>query len=87
MPEPVISSRVTLRSRCLMTDTDTTVAPSMSISTSARKTSPTLLPAGNNSLAPTPLGAFAPAWRQVKEPSSRVLVTSMSNRRAMGFTR
>lgn len=46
-------------------------------------TSPTLEPAGTIVASMSPLGCFAPAARQVNEPSGRVLVSSMSIRRDM----
>jgi len=86
-PDPVTAMSVTLRLRSTTGAMASTTAPSMSTSMSARSTSPTLLPSGRSPAAPEPRGAFAPAWRQVNEPSGRVLVTSMSIRRAMRFPR
>jgi hypothetical protein len=55
-----------------------TVVPSNSVSTSARKTSPTLDSPGSTAASSTPFGTRAPAARQVHVPSGRALVNSIS---------
>ena len=58
-----------------------TEVPSRLVSTSARRTSPVLEPDGSSDPSTTPLGSRAPAARQVHDPSSRALVSSISMRR------
>jgi len=65
---------------------DRTVIPSMSISASARRTSPTLAPPGSTEPSSMPFGWRAPAARQVHVPSGRALVSSISMRGIAGST-
>lgn len=58
--------------------------PSISTSTSARSTSPTLTPPGSLEPSTSPLGSLAPALRQVHTPSGRALVSSISSLEDIG---
>jgi hypothetical protein len=84
-PDPMISIRV---GATFFWDTglaDRTVIPSMSMSASARRTSPTLAPPGSTDDSSVPLGCLAPAARQVQVPSGRALVNSISMRGIAGL--
>ena len=84
-PEPTISIR---SGATFFWDTgcvDRTVIPSMSMSASARRTSPTLAPPGRTDPSSRPFGWRAPAARHVQVPSGRVLVSSISMRGIAGL--
>ncbi len=84
-PEPMISIRSGADFFWETGAVDRTVIPSMSMSASARRTSPTLAPPGSTAASSVPLGWRAPAARQVHVPSGRALVSSISMRGIAGL--
>ncbi|CAN5784234.1 hypothetical protein BH20ACT1_BH20ACT1_00760 [soil metagenome] len=78
--DPTIGRRSGSRRSPLVGKTGFTVIPSMSISASARRTSPMPAPGGRSLPSSTPLGWRAPAARHVQLPSGRSLVSSTAIR-------
>jgi len=84
-PDPTISMRSVSTFFWATICADRTVIPSMSISASARSTSPTLAPPGRTDPSSMPFGCRAPAARHVQVPSGRALVSSISMRGIAGL--
>ena len=84
LPAGAISSRRSGSLRAPLAGTTAVISmPSTKNSASTFRTSPALAPGGSSAVATVPLGALAPAARQVQVPSSRELVSSMSILRGM----
>ena len=79
-PLPRISSRSGLPLPSFGARTAVISIPSMNCSVSARSRSPTETPSGRRVASTAPRGSRAPAARHVHEPSSRLLVSSISMR-------